>query len=82
MMTSERTNVIPIYRLSDELGRSAIEALLARLRLDPADLALNRGERAAQAAVVQAILADVAARGDEAIVEVSRKFDSQIDSIR
>jgi histidinol dehydrogenase len=74
--TAEKSvSVIPIYRLTDETGRSAVEALLARLRLDPADLALSRGERAAQAAAVQEILADVARRGDEAVVDVSRKFD-------
>src|SRR3954468_1785253 len=68
-------SIIPILQLSDPGARTRVEALLARLRLDPADLALNRGERAAQAAAVQAILADVAQRGDDAIVDVSRKFD-------
>jgi histidinol dehydrogenase len=60
-----------------EYSRNAkeIESLLHKLRLDPVDTALNTGERARQAADVQAILAEVAKRGDAAIVDVSRKFD-------
>src|SRR3954453_17260515 len=68
-------DLIPIFRLDQPDGRNEAERILARLRLDPADLALNRGECAAQAAAVQDILADVARRGDDAIVEVSRRFD-------
>src|SRR4051812_49025155 len=68
-------DLIPIFRLDQSAGRAEAERILARLRLDPADLALNRGECAAQAAAVQDILADVARRGDDAIVEVSRRFD-------
>jgi histidinol dehydrogenase len=52
-----------------------VEALLGRVRLDPAELALSRGERAKEAAAVLGILNDVANRGDEAIVESSRRFD-------
>jgi histidinol dehydrogenase len=37
--------------------------------------ALNEGVRAQQAAVVQQILANVARRGDDALVEQARKFD-------
>src|SRR5436305_8359174 len=68
-------DLIPILRLDQPAGRAEAERVLARLRLDPADLALNRGERAAQAAAVQEILGDVARRGDDAIVDVSRRFD-------
>lgn len=67
--------LIPIFNLQQPTGRAAVEALLQRLRLDPADLALSRGERAKEAAAVLAILNDVAQRGDEAIVESSRRFD-------
>jgi histidinol dehydrogenase len=59
-----------------EAGR--IEQRLRELRLDPADVALDRGGqggRAAAAEAVAGILADVAQRGDEALVAVCRKFD-------
>jgi len=67
--------MIPVLDWSKDADRQRVEALLARLRLDPRDLALNRGDLAKQAAAVQAILADVAERGDAALVEVSKKFD-------
>jgi histidinol dehydrogenase len=67
--------MIPVLRLSDAVDARRVESLLGALRLDPADIALNRGERAAAAEAVQAILADVAARGDAAVVEASRRFD-------
>lgn len=56
-------------------GKSELDAMLRRLRLDAADLALLRGERAAMAQAVAATIADVAARGDAAIVEQARRFD-------
>jgi histidinol dehydrogenase len=52
-----------------------VETLLRRLRLDPRDVALNRGERAKAVTIVNAILADVAERGDAAVVESSQRFD-------
>src|SRR6266498_1226571 len=67
--------MIPILKLSDDVGRQRVEFLLARLRLDPRDVALNRGERAKAVAIVSAILADVGERGDAAVVDSSRKFD-------
>ncbi len=67
--------MIPILRLSVQADRAKVESLLAALRLDPAELALNRGGRANQVAVVQEILGDVDARGDAALVDLSRKFD-------
>lgn len=67
--------MISILQMSDAAQRQSAERLLGQLRLDPRDLALNRGERAVQAAAVQQILADVAERGDAAIVESARKFD-------
>lgn len=68
-------SMIALLRLSDAGDRTRVEKILARLRLDPADVALQRGERAKMAAAVQAILADVAQRGDEAIVDSARQFD-------
>src|SRR3954465_10526595 len=67
--------MIPVLKLSTPADSSKVETLLARLRLDPRDVALNRGERAKQVVAVNAILADVAERGDQAIVDSSRKFD-------
>jgi histidinol dehydrogenase len=67
--------LIPILKLSNNGERKKVEALLGRLRLDPRDVALNRGERAKAVAIVNAILADVGERGDAAVVDSSRKFD-------
>lgn len=67
--------MIPILKLESPGTSDAIESILRKLRLDPADLALLRGERAKQSADVQAIMADVAKRGDDALVESARKFD-------
>src|SRR5437762_8231774 len=77
--------MIPILKFSDPTDRSRVEALLGRLRLDPRDVALARGERATMVAAVNAIVADVAERGDAAVVESSRKFDDPnftVDQIR
>jgi histidinol dehydrogenase len=65
--------MIPILNLDRDQSR--IERLLADLALDPVALALGTGERARQVAAVQSILADVAQRGDEAIVASARQFD-------
>ncbi len=67
--------MIPILELGKHDDAARVEALLGELRLDPLDLATGRGHRAEQTAAVQKILADVAARGDEAVVEICRKFD-------
>jgi histidinol dehydrogenase len=67
--------VIPTLKLSNEADRQKVETLLRRLRLDPRDVALNRGERAKAVTIVNAILADVAERGDAAVVESSQRFD-------
>jgi histidinol dehydrogenase len=67
--------MIPILKLTDASDRQRIEAILARLRLDPRDVALNRGDRAKAVATVTQILADVAQRGDAAIVDSSKQFD-------
>ena len=67
--------MIPILRLNNEADRTRVESMLAALRLDPAEVALNEGGRAKHVVTVQQILADVAKRGDEAVVDLSRKFD-------
>src|SRR5262245_21914543 len=68
-------SLIRILDLDHPADREVAERLLTQLHLDPADLALNRGERSKQAAAVQQVLADVAQRGDDAIVDVARRFD-------
>lgn len=52
-----------------------MHALVSRLRLDAADLALLRGHRADKARAVAQTLEDVANRGDAALVDQARKFD-------
>jgi histidinol dehydrogenase len=68
-------HMIPILRLSDAAERAGVEKLLGELRLKPQELAAAHGERAKAAEAVQKILADVASRGDEAVVESCRRFD-------
>jgi histidinol dehydrogenase len=64
--------MIPTLRLQDSADRSRVREKLSQLRLDPASVALGQGE---DTAAVQAILADVARRGDDAVVEQARRFD-------
>src|SRR5687767_4899985 len=64
--------MIPVLNLSDSAGRQRVEALLTNLRLDPKQLATRQDEAMAN---VQQMLADVAQRGDAALVEISRRFD-------
>ena len=65
--------MIPILRLADPNDRRRVDALLGKLRLDPAGLALGQDDPAVVA--VQQTLADVAKRGDDALVESARRFD-------
>lgn len=67
--------MIPILHLSKSADADRVAAIVRRLRLDPKDMALSRGERAAMTQSVQAILHDVAERGDAAVIDVARKFD-------
>ena len=64
--------MIPTLRLSDPADRARAAGLLDRLRLKPADVVLGQQQ---DVAAVTAILADVAARGDDAVVDSARKFD-------
>jgi histidinol dehydrogenase len=65
--------IIPVINLQSDGPR--VEQILKKLRLDPADVALSRGDRAKQTADVQNIMLQVAQRGDDALVEICRKFD-------
>ncbi|QOV89288.1 histidinol dehydrogenase [Humisphaera borealis] len=64
--------MIPTLQLSVPADRARAAALLDRLRLKPADVVLQQQQ---DVAAVMAILADVAKRGDDAIVDSARKFD-------
>jgi histidinol dehydrogenase len=77
--------MIPILNLTNEEDRAAVAMLLRDLALDPMALALGQGERAKQIVAVEKILADVAKRGDAAVVESARQFDDpdfSVDQIR
>lgn len=77
--------MIPILRLTEPADCRRVDALFNTLRLHPTDIAIPEGERARQTSAVQAILAGVATRGDEAVVDVARRFDDpnfQPDQIR
>lgn len=67
--------MIPVLHSTIATENDRARQLLSRLRLDPRELALLKGERGKQAAAVNEILADVAERGDEAVVHWARKFD-------
>jgi histidinol dehydrogenase len=69
------TAMIPVLNLSKHTDRERVETLLSDLRLDPTELALTDGRYAKETASVQSIIADVAARGDKAIVDIARQFD-------
>jgi histidinol dehydrogenase len=77
--------MIPILHLDRPAERQSVEQLWGRLRLDPLDLALERGPHAKIAAIVRQIVEDVAKRGDDAVVEQSRQHDDPdftIDKMR
>ncbi len=67
--------MIPLLNIDSAADCDRVEELLKKLRLDPVDVALSRGPLGAAAASVRDTLADVADRGDAAIVDSSRKFD-------
>jgi histidinol dehydrogenase len=66
--------MIPTLHLSRPADRARVESLLSDLRLDVAQLAAG-GRFATEAAAVRQVVADVAARGDAALVDVARRFD-------
>ena len=67
--------MIPIIGLEDPSGRARVDAMLRRLRLDPVALATGAGEYREEIESVQQVIADVARRGDAALVDISVKFD-------
>ena len=67
--------MIPVLNYGVAAERERVEGLLRALKLNAAEVALAQGERAGAVAAVGAILADVAHRGDDALVDSSKKFD-------
>jgi histidinol dehydrogenase len=67
--------MIPVLNYAVPGERARVESLLADLKLNPSEVALAKGERAGAVAAVAAILGDVAERGDDALVDASRKYD-------
>ncbi len=67
--------MISVLHYDVDADRERVDTLLARLRLDPADVALPAGRAADEAEAVRAILSDVKKRGDAAVVESARQFD-------
>ena len=66
--------MIPILSLADSQEAKQVETLLNGLRLDVTQLAAG-GKYAAQTTAVRNIIADVATRGDAALIDNARKFD-------
>ena len=67
--------MIPVLTYSVAPDRARAESLLTSLKLNPSEVALSKGDRAAAVTAVTAILTDIATRGDDALVDSSRKFD-------
>jgi histidinol dehydrogenase len=67
--------MIATLRYSDPADRARIDAMLRKLRLDPVALATGAGEYRQEIESVNGVIADVARRGDAALVDVSVKFD-------
>ncbi len=72
--TARIAAMIPILSLADVADRAQVESLLSALRLDVSQLTAG-GRFAAEAESVRQTIADVAARGDAALVDAARKFD-------
>lgn len=67
--------MIALWKLNNPEHQKKVESRLSRLRLNPLELALPSSEMAAKESAVRTVIADVAKRGDAAIVDSARKFD-------
>jgi histidinol dehydrogenase len=77
--------MIPTYQWSNPADRAAMLELLGKLRLDARSMLLPGSPLADKTEAVRAMLVDVARRGDDAIVELVRRFDDpnfSIDKLR
>ena len=66
--------MIPTLKIARDADRQRVERLLSDLRLDVGQLA-GEGRFATEAAAVRRIVADVAERGDDALVDIAQQFD-------
>jgi histidinol dehydrogenase len=62
-------------RLDEPSGREAVEQILARLRVNVTQLFADGGEQVEIESQVRGTLRSVCERGDDALVELARKFD-------
>ena len=67
--------MIPTLRTSDPADLARIEAMLRKLRLDPVALATGAGRYQKEIESVNAVIGDVARRGDAALVDISVQYD-------
>jgi histidinol dehydrogenase len=67
--------MIPTLRLDDPADRARVDAMLRKLRLDPVALATGADEYRKEIDAVQQVIADVARRGDAALVDIAVRFD-------
>lgn len=67
--------MIPILRSDRPADTDRIEQMLRKLRLDPVALATGAGGYQKEIESVNQVVADVARRGDAALVDISVKFD-------
>jgi histidinol dehydrogenase len=67
--------MIPTLRTDNPADRARIDQMLRKLRLDPVALATGAGEYHKEIESVNAVVADVARRGDAALVDISVRFD-------
>jgi histidinol dehydrogenase len=67
--------MIPILRTDNPADRARVDQMLRKLRLDPVALATGTGEYQKEVESVNAVVADVARRGDTALVDISVRFD-------
>lgn len=73
--------MIPVLDVSSPEDRRRLHDFLSRLRLSARDLTLERGPLSEAGRSVREIVADVADRGDAALVDAARRFDDPIFTI-
>lgn len=69
------STLTPILNLSDPAQAHRLDQLISRLTLSGKDLATGAGKYGAISSQVSAIIADVASRGDAALVDIAKQYD-------
>ncbi len=67
--------MLPVIELSTPAGKTKLDALLGRLRLDPLSLIDPASELQKKAAIVGGIIQRIAREGDAGLVAITREFD-------